>query len=459
MNEITYWNDLKILTNISETFIAPKKYNEQEQDDLIESLLYFLDDYMSNNIDIYKDPYIENYIYNYLFDIIKSNYIDLSNEYELIDEVINKTIEYYFTFNIRRSYPDTIIINKPNVKSIKKKIKNYETMEQPEQRTPAWYNFRWTCLTASSIWKALDTDSNVNQLIVSKCVPINPKKYETVNTSSAIHNGHRFEPLSTMWYEKRFNTIVGEFGCIRHPNISFLGASPDGINIDPKNPRYGRAVEIKNPVNRELTGIPKKDYWIQMQLQMEVWDLDSCDFLETCFKCYENMDEFDKDGDFIKTKDGKLKGIIIQFYGDGQPVYKYPPLECSRKEFDEWYDKTLDENPTLTWTQNIYWYLNEWSCVLVPRNKPWFDHVLPRFKKVWNTILKERDNGEWNKRKPKKKGVKKKLTNKKSMIDLSLIDDNMKLLFNDLPDTPKMVNNTPVVKIRTESFDNAKLSE
>ena len=43
----------------------------------------------------------------------------------------------------------------------------------------------------------------------------------------------------------------------------------------------------KNPTTRKLSGTPKKEYWIQMQLQMEVWDLDECDFLETVFKEYE----------------------------------------------------------------------------------------------------------------------------------------------------------------------------
>ena len=72
-----------------------------------------------------------------------------------------------------------------------------------------------------------------------------------------------------------------------HKEYPYLLASPDGINIkELKNPRYG-AFEVKNPTNRELTGIPKKEYWIQMQLQMEVWDFDECDFLETVFKEYD----------------------------------------------------------------------------------------------------------------------------------------------------------------------------
>ena len=45
------------------------------------------------------------------------------------------------------------------------------------------------------------------------------------------------------------------------------------------------SVEIKNIVNREITGIPLEAYWIQMQVQMEVCDLDLT-FIES--KCCIN---------------------------------------------------------------------------------------------------------------------------------------------------------------------------
>ena len=77
-----------------------------------------------------------------------------------------------------------------------------------------------------------------------------------------------------------FDTKVGEFGCIPHPTYSVhIGASPDGINIaSESNKRFGRMLEIKNIVNRDITGIPKQEYWIQTQIQMETCDLDECDF-------------------------------------------------------------------------------------------------------------------------------------------------------------------------------------
>ena len=43
-------------------------------------------------------------------------------------------------------------------------------------------------------------------------------------------------------------------GTLLH-QYSFIGASPDGINTDPNNSRYGRMLEIKNIVNREINYI------------------------------------------------------------------------------------------------------------------------------------------------------------------------------------------------------------
>ena len=44
-------------------------------------------------------------------------------------------------------------------------------MEQPEQRTIEWYKFRREGLSASDIYKALDTESSKNALIYKKCKP------------------------------------------------------------------------------------------------------------------------------------------------------------------------------------------------------------------------------------------------------------------------------------------------
>jgi hypothetical protein len=48
-----------------------------------------------------------------------------------------------------------------------------------------------------------------------------------------------------MIYETLYSTKLGEYGCIRHPKYDYIAASPDGINVDSNNERYGRMVEIK----------------------------------------------------------------------------------------------------------------------------------------------------------------------------------------------------------------------
>ena len=120
-------------------------------------------------------------------------------------------------------------------------------------------------------------------------------------------------------------------------------------------------VEVKNPVSREIDGKPKKEYWVQMQIQMEVWNLQECDFLETAIKSYNNEEEFVQDGDsFTRTKDGKMKGVIVQFYDKNEPHYEYPEIDITEKEFDTWYDKIIEKNSNITWIGNIYWYMYDY---------------------------------------------------------------------------------------------------
>jgi hypothetical protein len=448
MPSIINSNDLEELIDISNEFVSTNDINEYIFD-IKETIYYFIEEYLESNICIYKDKHFNDFVFNHVKTIIDEFYPTLYNDITNITEFIESSLQYYFTIRIPRSYESSIILKKPNIKKMDDLLVSYKNMEQPEQLTTEWYNFRWNLLTASNIWKALDTESSRNNLILGKCLPIDTKKYNSVNINSPFHNGHKYEPLSTMLYEYDYDTIVGEFGCIRHPTIDFLGASPDGINIKRDNLRYGRGLEIKNPVNRKLTGIPKKDYWIQMQLQMEVWDLDEIDFLETCFKEYESEEEFNNDGEtFNFTKNNKRKGIIVQFYNGSKPVYKYPPINISKNDYEKWYDTILQESENLNWIKNIYWRLDEESCVLVTRNKKWFNAVLPEFKKVWDTILKERKEG-YEHRKPKKRQKREKKAKPNKTINI----DTMNYLFEEIPDSPKIDKDNVVIKIRTQSFE------
>ena len=110
-------------------------------------------------------------------------------------------------------------------------------------------------------------------------------------------------------------------------------------------------LEIKNIVNRPITGIPKIEYWIQMQLQMETCDLNECDFLETKFVEYNDEDAFNLDGTFQKTVDDKQKGIMVLFSVNGKPYYEYAPINCSKEDYEIWCEKIMEKHENNNWIQ------------------------------------------------------------------------------------------------------------
>ena len=267
---------------------------------------------------------------------------------------------------------------------------------QPVQRTKEWYEFRHNLITASNAYKAFESQATKNQLIYEKCQPLpsldETSKPQPVNVNSTFHWGQKYEPLSVMLYEYLNNTTIEDFGCIRHDQYSFLGASPDGINVDPLNKKlFGRMLEIKNIVNREITGIPKKEYWIQTQLQMEVCNLDECDFLETKFVEYENYNAFCNDNTLAP---GQLKGVIMYFgTPEGRPHYEYKPIDL--ETIEEWEDQTMEqcESNGMMWMKTCYWKLEKLSCVLILRNRKWFQDNIQGIADIWSTIERERVSG------------------------------------------------------------------
>jgi hypothetical protein len=256
-----------------------------------------------------------------------------------------------------------------------------------------------------------------------------------------------------MIYEYLNKTKIGDFGCIKHEKYNFLGASPDGINIDKTSEKYGRMLEIKNIVNREINGIPKKEYWIQMQLQMEVCDLDECDFLETRFIEYDSYENFSKDKqeiDEMKSLNGKMKGIIIYFVKpEGIPFYIYKPLNIIHiNDIEKWEEETIDsyqsEKYKYVFVNYIYWKLEEISCVLVLRNQLWFKNNIKTIENVWNIIEKERITG-YEHRAPTKK------TNKVYIPNLENNLTNLGCLIN-LKTSKKINIATEILEIKKQDY-------
>ena len=68
-------------------------------------------------------------------------------------------------------------------------------------------------------------------------------------------------------------------------------------------------------------------------------------------------------------------------------------MYLTRIQYDEWEEATMAKHSEKVWLRNIYWKLDEISCVLVLRNKFWFNSTKHILKDVWESIEKERISG------------------------------------------------------------------
>ena len=447
----------------TDTDTDEETFTQEEADALYEAIFGYIDYIVMSNISSFSDPHFHKKVELGIYELLEVTFSNMCGTdlfmitYDMeieLESIVDSCIEEYFTSVVPlRSYSTSFIRQScddanANTNHVHQNIEYLRSVPQHQQRTPEWYKRRNEMITASSAWKVFKSDSNINQIVYEKCsaatalaltttseslssddtdaasetivssVPApTPAKAQYVNVNSPLHWGQKYEEISRMLYESRNNTQVGEFGCIPHSDYPFLGASPDGININPSSPLYGRMLEIKNIFNREIDGVPLEEYWIQMQLQMQVCKCDECDFLETRFKEYADEEEFlkdsasDFDNEFHLTNARTLKGVFSYFIKDGgTPVYYYAPLYLTRKEYDTWCEEIIDKHTDLVWIKNIYWYLDQYSCVLVLRNDIWFQNAIPQIEKVWNIILRERETG-FAHRAPKKRGSPSSVTN------------------------------------------------
>ena len=408
--------DLEDLEDITDKIVfddEPSIFTEEYAVELVETALHLMDEYMEQHPHAISEPNFHEII---LEDIKEIFYVQMEEQIDDLDigddieddmnELLDDAFNIFITiFHPERSIENNIINIKENnqdeVNEIECKIQRLRELPQPVQRTPEWYQFRWNLITASNAWKAFETQSAINQLIYEKCQPLksfddNGEEEKMVNTNSPMHWGQKFEPLSVMIYEDMYNSKVEDFGCIQHLTYKFLGASPDGIIIESETGRYGRMLEIKNPVSREITGVPKKEYWVQMQLQMEVCDLDECDFLETKFVEYPDYDSYRTDSVIANDL---YKGTIIYFHTkERKPFYLYKPLNLHLAEdISKWEEENIEKYESepfnYSFLKFIYWKLDKLSCVLVLRNKDWFKNNIGQLEKVWKTIEAERVTG------------------------------------------------------------------
>lgn len=273
-------------------------------------------------------------------------------------------------------------------------VKHLQTIPQNAQKSPEWYTMRLSMLSASDWGTILGVNSyaNANSVLLKKC---GEESYFPKVAMDAMAWGNKYEDVAISVYEHRNNKKIIEFGCIRHPSISHLGASPDGISED------GVMLEIKCPVSRKITGIPPKYYWCQVQGQLEVCELDRCDFLECKFKEYDDEEEYLQDNyncNYDLNEFGHEKGAIAEFFilSERRYIYFYSPVNIIGDKLQEWKEEIKNENEihnTVILSSFDYWYLEELSCVPIFRNQEWFNEAKEQLGDFWDEVLYYREMG------------------------------------------------------------------
>jgi hypothetical protein len=171
-----------------------------------------------------------------------------------------------------------------------------ELMERPQtsQHSADWYSQRRNRLTASEFAQILD--GRRGALLRSKVAPIpegaasdRPMSApvsvaQTDGEMVATSWGHRFESVTRDIYELELagvGCVCDTLGRFQHQIVEWLSASPDGVVVS--GPLAGRLVEIKSPKTRQPGDFVPTEYYVQMQIQMEVCDVDAVDFIEAQF--------------------------------------------------------------------------------------------------------------------------------------------------------------------------------
>jgi len=184
-----------------------------------------------------------------------------------------------------------------------------------------------------------------------------------------------------------YNKSIYDFESIEHPVYTFLAASPDGIDED------GIMKEIKNPSKREIIGVPKPEYWVQTQLQLECCDLNALDFIECSIKEYDCIE------DYMDDKNTQYKGCIIEYWDNNEKCNRfYSQLNQTISLIETWKSKVLKDINNVTteldpYINIVYWKLEKYSSFRVYRDREWFISVLPKFTHFWTEVLLYRNLG------------------------------------------------------------------
>lgn len=278
--------------------------------------------------------------------------------------------------SFRRNLLEEGLLSKPMVQD--DSWKWLITAKQVEQRTQEWYMETKNIVTASeiaAIWKGPRTRAALVMSKVGEAAEVSVKRNSAFpcNQTGPMDWGVRYEPVVKQILEDTLGAKIQELGRIRHRNDPRVAASPDGLITEcSKAPELvGSLVEIKCPPTRVINDKIPFEYWCQMQLQMEVCDRPSCEFVEVKFK--------ELDADATPTN---LHGWIT--------------LEGNQDTMDMRYAYCQNPEPEQGWVaiETYQWEVAQLRRVTLQRDPVWFQASQTDLQAFWKDVEAARQ-GTW----------------------------------------------------------------
>lgn len=283
-----------------------------------------------------------------------------------------------------RSMPVVVSASKEPTAEQVAKARQLLNVRQVAQRSDAWYTETMDLLTASELAQIFKTGSRTRGLLVmAKTQPLVSRGGSATVPSdnmTAFDWGIRFEPVVKMIYESRYQSKIADVGRLYHTTKPRCAASPDGIVVE--GARSGRLIEIKCPVTREPGATVPDEYYAQMQQQLEVCDLELCDYVEAKFRAvYSSAVPTSVQGP------ARHFGTIwrLEHESDGAITsrYVYGPLDEEQLVCD-------CVGPHEMVMERVPWELLSWNEIQVPRNRAWWQMIEPKIDSFWDDVAAAR---------------------------------------------------------------------
>jgi putative phage-type endonuclease len=310
----------------------------------------------------------------------KYNIYDLDKEIVKADFKIDKVQSSI-------NYPDGSFIL-PQKKDIQKRISQLKKYKKQlvkllkipkiEQKTDEWYKVRQNLVTASDFAQALGLGKfgTTKQFYQKKCEVASADSAAAGKTNPFFKWGNMFEDVALSIYSDMLNIKLYEFGLLQHPKHNFAGASPDSISDN------GIMVEIKCPKKRQIVdGEVPTQYYYQIQGQLDVCELDECDYFECEFGLYDVLD------DFLNNLDEyKYRGILIELEDES---FKYSGVTNNKYELIDFINQTNGIA-----SKKYLWYLNAFNLKRVYKDENFLKENMKKLEDVWNKVLIYRNDYE-----------------------------------------------------------------